>query len=127
MVAASVPRLPASVSAQRSRSNSPVGPGNGCPRARLPRCRVSASRSVDDDKDAVEMFGMLLEARGAAVTATVSARDALELVARDPFDAVVSDVAMPGMDGYQLLARLREAGLRELPVIALTGFARPDD
>ena len=45
----------------------------------------------------------------------------------DRFDLIVSDIAMPGMDGYTLLARLREIGLQDVPAIALTGFAQPVD
>jgi two-component system chemotaxis sensor kinase CheA len=70
-----------------------------------------------------------LGAAGYAVTAVADAREALRL--RDAgasFDAVISDIAMPGMDGFALAAALREDGAwRDLPLIALTGRAEPAD
>ncbi|MDI3307420.1 MAG: chemotaxis protein CheW [Acetobacteraceae bacterium] len=70
-----------------------------------------------------------LGAAGYAVTAVADAREALRL--RDAgamFDAVISDIAMPGMDGFALAAALREGGAwRDLPLIALTGRAEPAD
>ncbi len=70
-----------------------------------------------------------LGAAGYAVTAVADAEEALRL--RDAgtgFDAIVSDITMPGMDGYALARALREAGpWRDLPLIALTGRAGPED
>jgi two-component system CheB/CheR fusion protein len=82
---------------------------------------------VEDDHDALTIFGMLLRSAGAVVTTAASAQEALAQAAADRFDLIVSDIAMPGMDGYTLLMRLREEGLADIPAIALTGFARPDD
>ncbi|RZI69775.1 MAG: PAS domain S-box protein [Pseudomonas sp.] len=82
---------------------------------------------VEDDQDALQMFGKLLESSGAVVTTAASAQVALACAAPDLFDLIVSDIAMPGMDGYAMLKQLRESGLRDVPAIALTGFARPDD
>jgi two-component system CheB/CheR fusion protein len=82
---------------------------------------------VEDDQDALKVFGMLLRSAGAVVTTAASSQEALACAAPSLFDLIVSDIAMPGMDGYTLLTHLREAGLREVPAIALTGFARPDD
>jgi two-component system chemotaxis sensor kinase CheA len=70
-----------------------------------------------------------LGAAGYAVTAVADAREALRL--RDAgagFEAVVSDITMPGMDGYGLARALREGGAwRDLPLIALSGRAGPAD
>jgi two-component system chemotaxis sensor kinase CheA len=70
-----------------------------------------------------------LGAAGYAVTAVADAAEALRL--RDTgaaFDAIVSDITMPGMDGFALTRTLREAGAwRELPIIALSGRAEPAD
>lgn len=82
---------------------------------------------VEDDEDALGMFGRLLGSAGAIVTTAASSQQALACAAPDRFDLIVSDIAMPGMDGYTLLAHLRENGLRDVPAIALTGFARTDD
>lgn len=82
---------------------------------------------VEDDPDTLAALGMLLRAKGALVTTAANAEEALAQAGAERFDLIVSDIAMPHMDGYALLARLREAGLRDVPAIALTGFARPGD
>jgi len=83
---------------------------------------------VDDSAAALESFAMLLELEGAQVTAVDSGRAALDALSAAPFDLVFSDVAMPAMDGYALIAALREnAGTASLPAIALTGFGRAQD
>jgi two-component system CheB/CheR fusion protein len=82
---------------------------------------------VDDEQETLRTFGALLEAEGAEITVAASAEEALGHAAPGRFDLVVSDIAMPGMDGYALLARLREAGLQGVPAIAVTGFAQPGD
>ena len=83
---------------------------------------------VDDTPDMLETFGYLLEHEGARVTPASSGVEALELTETEDFDLVISDVGMPGMDGYQLMAEMRKrprtAGL---PAIALTGHGRTQD
>ena len=83
---------------------------------------------VDDTPDMLETFGYLLEHEGARVTPAGSGAEALRLAETEDFDLVISDVGMPGMDGYQLIAALRKrprtAGLR---AIALSGHGRQQD
>ncbi|MEO8858877.1 MAG: chemotaxis protein CheB [Burkholderiaceae bacterium] len=91
----------------------------------LSRLRVLV---VDDTLDSLESFAMLLELEGAAVTAVDSAGKALEALAANSFDLLVSDVAMPEVDGYGLIAAVRANPLwASMPAVALTGFARADD
>ncbi|MDM0108822.1 response regulator [Variovorax sp. J22R24] len=83
---------------------------------------------VDDDAHTLETLGELLGAEGAQVTTAHSAHAALEEARRGAFDVVVSDIGMPGMDGFELIARLRQLPhARRWPAIALTGFGRPED
>lgn len=57
-----------------------------------------------------------------------SGEDGLRILAEKVFDAVISDIAMPGMDGFEFLRRLRQLpGRGDIPVLALTGFGRPED
>jgi len=83
---------------------------------------------VDDTPDMLETFGYLLEHEGAQVTLASSGAEALRLAESEDFDLMISDVGMPVMDGYQLIAELRKrprtAGL---PAIALTGHGRQQD
>ncbi|TMA56496.1 MAG: response regulator [Deltaproteobacteria bacterium] len=83
---------------------------------------------VDDDPDARESVVTVLEQAGASVRAVASAADAVEALEREPSDVLLSDIAMPGVDGYTLLGRAR-ARLRgrELPAAALTAYAGAED
>ena len=81
---------------------------------------------VDDDRDTLELIDMVLHGAGASVTTAASAREALD--ARGPFNVILTDIAMPEMDGYAFLRRLRSrATTADIPAIALTAYARPED
>jgi PAS domain S-box-containing protein len=84
---------------------------------------------VDDEADARELVGRILENQGARVTAAASAEEALRILELARPDVLVSDVGMPGMDGYQLIRKIREieAKGQRLPALALTAFARAED
>jgi signal transduction histidine kinase len=84
---------------------------------------------VDDERDAREVIAHALRRAGAAVTATGSVADAMEsiAVAGTP-DLVITDIAMPGEDGYDLLRRLHDHVRGDVvPAIAVTAYAREDD
>jgi two-component system CheB/CheR fusion protein len=83
---------------------------------------------VDDTPDTLEAFGMLLRIEGALVTAAGGGAEALRAFAPADFDVVLSDIAMPGMDGYQLMRELRKLpGADRVVTVALTGFGRRAD
>jgi PAS domain S-box-containing protein len=84
---------------------------------------------VDDDLDTLEVVKQLLEQAGANVTVAASADEALETLRSSPPDVLVSDIGMPGQDGYELIRRVRclapERGGR-VPAAALTAFTQSD-
>jgi PAS domain S-box-containing protein len=85
---------------------------------------------VDDHDDARQLLSRVLGECGARVFSAASAREALVLVAKERPDVMVSDIGMPGADGYELLRQVRELGDRQggrLRAIALTAFARSED
>jgi PAS domain S-box-containing protein len=83
---------------------------------------------VDDSEDTTEMVRHLLEIGGASVSAATSGREALRIARQKQFDVVLSDISMPGMDGFEFLSKLRKIpGKKDLPAVALTGFGRPED
>ncbi len=81
---------------------------------------------VDDDQDGRDMLAQVLTEAGGDVQSVPSAAAALEAVEEERFDVMVSDIGMPDMDGYELMARLRREGHR-LPALALTAFVRTQD
>jgi two-component system CheB/CheR fusion protein len=83
---------------------------------------------VDDSEDTTEMLKHLLEIGEAEVEIATSGFEGLRVASEKQFDVVLSDISMPGMDGFEFLRKLRELpGKEELPAIALTGFGRPED
>ena len=86
--------------------------------------------AVDDDMHALEILSEALRRAGAVVWQAVSAREALEQLARQLPDIVLSDIGMPDEDGCVMLSRIRAlptAAGGALPAIAVTGYARPED
>jgi PAS domain S-box-containing protein len=85
---------------------------------------------VDDERDANAMLQMILTDRGALVSSASDCDGALALLETLKPDILVSDIGMPGKDGYVLIRELRrreaDSG-RHLPAIALTAFARERD
>jgi CheY-like chemotaxis protein len=81
---------------------------------------------VEDQSDARELIERILREQHADVRSAEGVGQALELYARDRFDVVVSDLAMPGRDGYELMKELRARG-ETVPAIALSAFARSQD
>lgn len=81
---------------------------------------------VDDDPETRGLIERFLVACEAIPVLAESAEDALSLVAASKPDIIVSDVGMPGQDGYSLIRSLRSQGIQS-PAVALTAFARADD
>ena len=83
---------------------------------------------VDDSSETTDMLSKLLEMDGAEVHTAHGGVEALELAGTSRFDLVISDISMPGMDGYQLLRGLRQLPqMANVPALALTGFGRLSD
>jgi PAS domain S-box-containing protein len=99
------------------------------PLENLPRLDGMRVLVVDDQEEARTLIADTLGEWGATVTVAASGREALELLEGEAFDALVCDIAMPEMDGYELLRRLRAmepARGKRMPAIALTALARPE-
>ena len=125
-------------------SSSPGHPPTGAPRERAP---VPPSRAtpagaarplpplltglralvVDDDADTRELFAAVLATGGATALQAGSASEALAVLAEQPVDVVLSDIAMPGGDGYWLVRQIRalpDTPVNAVPVVAVTAFGR---
>jgi PAS domain S-box-containing protein len=85
---------------------------------------------VDDEPDARDLVGTLLRRCGADVITAASTREALEAVEHWRPDLIVSDIGLPGEDGYALVRKLRGLGPErggDTPALALTAYARDTD
>jgi CheY-like chemotaxis protein len=83
---------------------------------------------VEDNPDAAESMMMLLEVFGHGVRVAPDGESALEMASGEAPDLMLVDVGLPGIDGYEVARRVREApALRETTLIALTGFGRDED
>jgi len=98
--------------------------------ASLPSLKGLRIMVVDDEADAREVCSAVLTQAGAQVAAVGSSVEAMALLARWRPDVMVSDIGMPGEDGYTLIRKVRALGPGnggEIPAIALTAFARTHD
>lgn len=86
---------------------------------------------VEDEPDARELLSRVLRGCGAHVDAFDSAEKALNALESNNYDCLVSDIALPGRDGYSLISEIRATEsireLRTMPALAMTAFARPED
>jgi signal transduction histidine kinase/ActR/RegA family two-component response regulator len=82
---------------------------------------------VDDNEDAASTLAMLLELWGHEVTTVGDGPSALEAVAAQHPEAVLLDLGLPGMTGYEVAQRLRASGEKELQIVAISGYGQPED
>lgn len=93
----------------------------------LKGCRVLI---VDDEADVRELLTVMLEQYGAKVAAVASTADALAAFEEFKPDVIVSDISMPGEDGYALIRKIRTLELAQsahIPAVALTAYNRFED
>ncbi|RKG99345.1 PAS domain S-box protein [Corallococcus carmarthensis] len=125
-------RLPLSVTQRRDPamppSPRPPAPGRvPTPPPELGGVRVLV---VDDEEDARELLRTLLEDSGAHVVTAGSAEEGLQVVQAERPDVLVSDIGMPGTDGYGFIERVRalpDAQGGRTPAVAITAYARSED
>ena len=106
------------VAVRTTRAGSPPEP-RGRAGSRLDGLRVLV---VDDQSDAREVVGLVLRERGAEVHMAGSVAEALAVLARQAIDVLVSDLAMPGADGYDLIRAVRAEGETAIRAVALTAY-----
>jgi PAS domain S-box-containing protein len=83
---------------------------------------------VDDLRESAETLAMVLNSMGQEATSLHDGRAAIEWILANQPDAVFLDIAMPGLDGYEVARRLREhPELHEVVLVALTGYGQSED
>ena len=120
------------------------GPGRGSEFiVRLPVSRTSVSdeastsapvsaRSqrillIEDNADARDMARLGLELLGRSVSTTSNGETGIEMALANPPDAVIVDIGLPGLDGYEVGRRIRKALGDRVRLVALTGYSQPED
>jgi len=96
----------------------------------LPRLDGIRVLVVDDEPDGRALVARILDGQGAHPMCASSATEALELLSREHFDLLLSDIGMPDTNGYELIGQVRQMDRsrpRPLPAIALTAYARTED
>lgn len=109
-------------------------PGGGASKKHLAGRDMEAKKGkplalvVDDAPDVTEMIGMLMRFAGYEVVMALGAAEAFDAARQSRFDVVISDIGMPGMNGYELAEALRALpAYASVPLIAVTGFSMYDD
>jgi CheY-like chemotaxis protein len=85
---------------------------------------------VDDEADARDLLTTILGQYGVEVTTVATASEVLEVLPRLKPSVLVSDIGMPGEDGYALIRKVRALDAEqggEIPAVALTAYARAED
>jgi len=83
--------------------------------------RLAQILVIDDEPIIGQLFKDSLEKSGYQVTTMISSLEALELLARERFDLIFLDLAMPELDGRELFRRIRKID-KEIPIIVITGY-----
>lgn len=122
-----VPALRGSEGQSLSGSLEPGAEGGGQPVQSLRGTRILL---VEDEPDSRELIAMVLSRCGAGVVAVGSCREALSALAKRRPDLLISDIAMPGESGYDLIGKVRSLPAEqggETPAVALTAYASAED
>lgn len=112
-------RLPCTVEPARPTVVDPVPPAreNVCARILV----------VDDNHDSLDSMAMLLRFRGHHVTEATDGLEAVAKALQDFPEIIVMDIGLPGLNGYEACRKIRESGLDETLIIAMTGFGQAQD
>ncbi|MGZ8218027.1 ATP-binding protein [Methylomagnum sp.] len=82
---------------------------------------------VDDNVDAAESLALLLEIDGHAVSLAHEGQAAVDVALAERPDAVLLDIGLPGLNGYEACRRMRAGGLTDTLIVAMTGYGQEDD
>jgi PAS domain S-box-containing protein len=122
-------RLPAMMAARHTDAQ-PVAPWSRTTAIEIPDLAGIRVVAVDDDQDALRMLSEILRAAGAEVATAGSSLEALGALAAGKAHALIADLGMPRIDGFGLIAQVREHSdpeVRRVPAAALTAYARSED
>lgn len=108
----------------------PGVPGNGTVVSPLPRLEDLSVLVVDDEEDARNLLALVLAKAGASVRTANSVKQALQLWHERVPEVLISDIGMPGADGYALIRSIRSLPAEQgglVPAVALSAYTRTED
>jgi CheY-like chemotaxis protein len=82
---------------------------------------------VDDNKDAAESLAELVELFGHSVEVAHDGPRAIALARENPPDVILCDIGLPGMSGYEIARTLRADPSSSFELVAVSGYAQPED
>ena len=82
---------------------------------------------VDDELDSANVISVVLRMRGAVVCVAGSVQEAITAIHAFEPDVLISDIGMPGEDGFGLIERARSTDRTQIPAIAMTAYGRAED
>ena len=93
-------------------------------RRAVPRLDRPLVLIVDDHQDSCEFLGIFLETMGFETRGTTDATQAMDLALARPPDAILTDLAMPRVDGWMLVRQLKShSSTKDIPVVVMSGHA----
>ena len=124
-----VVRLPVVSSRTRQSSKGSLKDAGNIDRQQVPPLNGLHVLVVDDDEDTLEMMMAALGEAHARVTAALSVEEAITRIKESRPDVIVSDIAMPVHDGYELISKVRalDSTAPPIPAVAMTAYARQED
>src|SRR4029079_13474885 len=82
---------------------------------------------IEDSADVQFILKTELEMMGYAVEVAQDGESGLKVVVETNPDVIISDIGMPGMDGFEFVQRLKATAMSAVPVVAVTGYTRDED
>lgn len=93
----------------------------------LPECPPLRVLVLDDNRDAADSLSWLLQLNGHTVLQAREGEEALRLAVQEKPSVVLLDIGLPGLDGYEICRRMRQNGLSDALIIAMTGYGLERD
>jgi CheY-like chemotaxis protein/two-component sensor histidine kinase len=104
----------------------PGSDGSGQPAAH-PECPPLRVLVLDDNRDAADSLSWLLQLNGHTVLQAREGEEALRLAVQEKPSVVLLDIGLPGLDGYEICRRMRQNGLSDALIVAMTGYGLERD
>jgi len=104
-----------------------VSTTDAAPPTQTSKGRLTRILVVDDNRDSADSMAMLLEIEGHEVLTAYDGKDAVEIALRERPAAVLLDIGLPYLNGYEACRAMRDGGLTDAAIVAMTGYGQQED